>query len=182
MGAGEAAAEVAGGRGVGQTAGPEGVEERFVVSAEVDVLQSGALAEGVVSEVEDVVGLAIRQVDLKHAEAVVDGLRQADPVDERMEDSDAAVDNGPVALRHGVIDRAGGEDRPAIGRAFRRIETAFDSGLASAEPRSEDNIHSESSSAYGSAGCVYIHRPRKPSGISSFLAFAEKKRVEITLG
>jgi len=61
------------------------------------------------------------------------------------------------------------------------METAFDSGLASAEPRAENSIHSKSSSAFGSAGCDYIHRPRKPSRISSFLAFAKEKRVEITL-
>jgi hypothetical protein len=41
-GAAEAPTEVAGGGGVGDTAGAEGVEEGFVVATEFDVLQTGA--------------------------------------------------------------------------------------------------------------------------------------------
>ena len=46
----EAAAEVAGGGRVGDAAGAEGVEEDLVVAAQFEVLQAGAVAQGVVGE------------------------------------------------------------------------------------------------------------------------------------
>ena len=58
--AGEAAAEIAGRGGIGNAAGAEGVEEDFVVAAQFDVLQTSAVAQGVVGEVEDVIGFVVR--------------------------------------------------------------------------------------------------------------------------
>ena len=60
---GEASAEVAGGGGVGDSVGAEGVEEDDVVASQFDVVEAGAVAQGVVGEVEDVVTLVIREVD-----------------------------------------------------------------------------------------------------------------------
>ncbi len=74
----EAAAEVAGGGGVGDAARAEGIEEGVVVAAEFDVLEAGAVAQRVVGDVEDVVGLVIGEMDLEQVQALVDGLGQAD--------------------------------------------------------------------------------------------------------
>ena len=74
----EAAAEVAGGGGIGDAACAQGVEEDLVVAAQFEVLQAGAVAQGVVGEVEDVVGLVIGQMDLEQVQAVVDGVDQAE--------------------------------------------------------------------------------------------------------
>ena len=60
---GEASAEVAGGGGVGDAVGPEGVEEDDVVASQLDVVEAGAVAEGVVGEVQDVIGLVVGEVD-----------------------------------------------------------------------------------------------------------------------
>ncbi len=59
----EAAAEIAGGGRIGDAAGAQGVEEDFVVAAQFDVLQAGAVAQGVVGEVEDVIGLVVGQME-----------------------------------------------------------------------------------------------------------------------
>ena len=60
---GEAAAEVAGGGGVGDAVGAQGVEEDVVVAPQFDVVEAGAVAQGVVGEVQDVVALVVREVD-----------------------------------------------------------------------------------------------------------------------
>lgn len=74
--AGEAAAEVTCGGGVGDAVGAQGVEEDDVVAPQFDVVEAGAIAEGVVGEVQDVVALVVGQVDLEQVEPLVDGLRQ----------------------------------------------------------------------------------------------------------
>src|SRR4051812_39921472 len=57
----------------------------FVVAAEFDVLEAGAVAEGVVGDVEDVVGLVVGQVDLQEVEPLVDGPGQAEAVGEHVD-------------------------------------------------------------------------------------------------
>lgn len=83
---GEPPAEVAGGGGVGDAARPEGIEEGSVVAAEFDVREAGAVAECVVGDVQDVVGLVIREVDFQEVEAFVDGLGQTKSVGEQVDD------------------------------------------------------------------------------------------------
>ena len=92
---GEAAAEVAGGGGVGDAVGAEGVEEGLVVAAQFDVLEAGAVAQGVVGDVEDVVGLVVGQVELEQVESLVDGLGQAEFADQELDGADAAAGDGP---------------------------------------------------------------------------------------
>src|SRR5437899_12440808 len=65
IGLGEAAAEVTGGGRVGDAAGAKGIQEIDVVAAQLHVLEVAALAENVVGEVEYVIGLMIRQMDLE---------------------------------------------------------------------------------------------------------------------
>src|SRR5262249_40817835 len=72
------AAEVAGGGGIGNALGAEGVEEDSVVAAQLDVLQTVAVAQGVVGDVEHVIGLVVRQMDLEHMQASVDVVDEAD--------------------------------------------------------------------------------------------------------
>ena len=92
---GEAAAEVAGGGGVGDAVGAQGVEEDLVVAAQFDVVEAGAVAQGVVGEVEDVVGLVVGEVELEQVEALVDGLGEAELADQEVDGADAAVGDGP---------------------------------------------------------------------------------------
>ena len=87
----EASAEVAGGGGVGDAVGAEGVEEDEVVAPQFDVVEAGAVAEGVVGEVEDVVGLVIGEVELEQVESFVDGLGEAELLDQELDGADAAA-------------------------------------------------------------------------------------------
>jgi hypothetical protein len=59
VGAGEAPTEVAGGRGIGDALGTQGIQERLIVAPLVDVFEAGAVAQGVVGDVQDMVGLVI---------------------------------------------------------------------------------------------------------------------------
>jgi hypothetical protein len=74
----EAAAEVAGGGRVRDAARAQRVEVVVVVPAKFDVLQTGAVAQGVVGEVEDVVGFVVGQVDLEDVQPAVDGVDEAE--------------------------------------------------------------------------------------------------------
>ena len=106
VGLGESSAEVAGGGGVGDAPRSQHVEEGIVVAAEVDVLQAGAVAERVVGDVEDVVGLVVGEMDFQEVKALVNGLGQAELVCEHVESPDAAVGDGSVALGNIVVDGA----------------------------------------------------------------------------
>ena len=75
--AAEAAAEVAGGGGIGNALGSEGIEEHLVVAADLDVLQATAAGQEVVGDVQDVVALEVRQVPLEQVEAPVDNTMKA---------------------------------------------------------------------------------------------------------
>ena len=103
----EAAAEVAGGGRVGDAAGAEGVEEVLVVAAQFDVLQTGAVTQGVVGDVENVVGLVIGQVDLQEVKSLVDGLDQTEVAGQGMDGADAAVGDGLCFVGDLVVNVAG---------------------------------------------------------------------------
>ena len=108
---GEASAEVACGGGVGDAVGAECVEEDDVVASQFDVVEAGAVAQGVVGEVQDVVTLVIREVVLEQVESLVDGLGEPEFPDEEVDGADAAAGDG-LGLGGGVVvDVRGGEDR-----------------------------------------------------------------------
>ena len=98
MGPLESSAEVAGGGGVGNAARPQGIEEGVIVAAPFDVLKARAVAQGVVGDVEDVIGLVIREMNLEQVQTLVDGPGQAEAMGEPVDGSDAAVGDGPVSV------------------------------------------------------------------------------------
>ena len=94
----ESSAEVVSGGGIGDAACPESIEEGFIVATQFDVLKAGAVAQCVVGDVEDVIGLVIGQMDFQELEPLVDGLWQAELVCEHVEGADAAVSDGSVPV------------------------------------------------------------------------------------
>ena len=121
---GEASAEVAGGGGVGDAVGAEGVEEDDVVASQFDVVEAGAVAQGVVGEVQDVVALVVGEVVLEQVESLVDGLGQAELADEELDGADAAAGDGPGLGGGLVVDVGGGEDRLGRGCGDGSVEPA----------------------------------------------------------
>lgn len=89
MGLLESSGEVVGGSGIGNAARPKGVEEGIIVAATLDVLKARAVAQWVVGDVEDVVGLVIGQTDFEQVKTLIDGLGQAESVCEHVDGPDA---------------------------------------------------------------------------------------------
>ncbi len=129
----EAAAEVAGRGRVGDTAGAQRVEEHLVVAAQLDVLQTGALAQGVGGEVEDVVRLVKRQMDLEQVQALVDGVDQADLPGQGVDGADAAVGDAAAAVGDLVMDVGRRELRPVAIPELGLVQAAVDAALAVGE-------------------------------------------------
>jgi hypothetical protein len=132
--AGEAPTEIASGRGVGNTPGTKGVEKVLIVTAEFDVLQAGAIAQGVVSEVEDVVRFMVRQMDLQEVEFGINRLDEAELSSQGVKGANAAVANTADACRSLVMNVAGGKEGLATTAEVRFVEAALDASLAVVKP------------------------------------------------
>ena len=61
-----------------------------------------------------------------------------------MDGSDASVSDGSVPLRDVVVNGPTGEDGSKRGGVACLVESSLDSGLACAEPGSENRFHSKS--------------------------------------
>lgn len=94
----ETSAKIAGGGGIGKALGTEGVEKGGIVAAQLDVLEARAVAEGVVGEVEDVIGIGIGQVQFEQLQASVDSVDQADVLGKFVKQRDAAESGAIDAL------------------------------------------------------------------------------------
>jgi len=140
----EAAAEVAGRGRVGDPLGAQGVEEDLVGAAELEVLQAGAVAQGVVPQGEDVVGLVVGEVELEEVQAAVDGVDEADLAGEGVEGADTAAAEAAGAVSDLVVDGAGGEHRTAAVRDVGFVEAAGAAALAVGQLLSYLSFHSKS--------------------------------------
>jgi hypothetical protein len=104
----------------------------------------GAVAQRVVGEVQDVVGLMVGEVELEQMESLVDGLGEAEFPHEQLDGADAAAGDG---LRLGgglVVDVGRSDDR--IGRwcGDRTVEAAADFALAGGVVAVWNRLHSKS--------------------------------------
>ena len=140
----EAAAEVAGRGRIGNARRAQGIEMVLVVAAQFDVLQTDAVAQGVVGEVEHVIGFVIRQVQLEQMQTLIDRFDQTTTPRQQMESANAAAGDAADLVRYFVMNVAGGQLRlEAEGEVF-LIETTFDSTLATGEPATENDLHLKS--------------------------------------
>ena len=107
----EASAEIARGGGIGDALGAQSVEIIDIVASQFDVLQAIAVAQGVEGEVEDMIGFVIGQTDLENAEALVDGVDEADVAGQLVEERDAAIAQAVDAFGDFIAEIAAGQDR-----------------------------------------------------------------------
>ena len=140
----EPPAEVAGRGRVGDAACAQRVEEVRVLAAQFDVLQTGAVAQGVVGEIEHMIGFVVRQVQFEQVQAGINGLDQTATPRQQMEGPDAAAGDGARLVGYFVLNVAGRELRSQAGRVVFPIEAAFDSALAPGEPALENGVHLKS--------------------------------------
>ena len=106
----ETSTEIAGKWSGRDASAAEGIAVDVVKWRNLDVLQTGAVAQGIVSDVEHMIGFVIRQVDLEQVDVVVDGVNEADASSEQVKGAKAAVGNAVDAFGDFVVDVAGGED------------------------------------------------------------------------
>ena len=93
-------------------------------------MQTRAVAQGVVGEVEDVIGFVVGQMDFEQVEVVVDVVDESDAPRQEMDGTDAAAEESIGFVRDFVVDVAGRELRFDGRSVFRFVEAAFDSALA----------------------------------------------------
>ena len=108
VGLGEAAAEVAGGGGVGDALGAQGVEIDLVVASQFEVLDPLAAGEDVEGDVQDVVGFVVGQMPLEEVEVVIDVADQSGPARQQEHGADAAGGEALDAIGQFVVDVGGG--------------------------------------------------------------------------
>jgi hypothetical protein len=130
---GEAAAEVPCGGRVGEATGAESIEEVGVVAAEFEILQASTVAQGVVGEVEDVVGFVVGQVDLEDMEVSIKPVDEAQLTGEQVKGADAAVADAVAAVTDLEVNVAGGEHGFGATTEIGLVQAALDLALAVVE-------------------------------------------------
>ena len=109
----EASTEVARGGRIGNPACAEGIEKDCIIAAQFEILQTGAITQRVVSDVEDVIGFMVGQVDEKDMQAAIDGVDEAELSGQAMDRADAAVVDTVDAPGNLIMNIRGGEHRSA---------------------------------------------------------------------
>ena len=165
----EAAAEVAGRGRVGNAPRPQGVEEHFVVAPQFDVLQAGTVAQRVVGQVEHVVALVIRQVNLQQVQAAVDRLSQTELADQEHDRAQAAVAHAARPLGHLEADVAAGQHRPRTITQLPLVEPPLDPPLGGTQSTLYLGLHSKSLLGEWVDGLDQSSNPANHRRISSFL-------------
>ena len=166
---GEAAAEVARGGGVGDAVGAEGVEEDNVVASQLDVVETGAVAQGVVGEVEDVVGLVVGEVEFEQMESFVDRLGQPEFPDQKVNGTDPAARDRAGLGGAFVMDVRGGEDRLGRRCGDRAVEPQADFALAGGVVSVWNRLHSKSPCGLGHGiGVGQSNVPETPGDFEFF--------------
>ena len=130
----EAPAEITGRGRIWDAPGAEGVQEMDVVTAQLDVLQTIAIAQGVVSQIEHMIGFVIRQMNLEKLESFVDGVNEADASGQQVKGAHAAVGDAMHALSDFVMDVAGAEHGMGTIAKFGFVEPVLDLALAGGQP------------------------------------------------
>jgi hypothetical protein len=144
IGALEAATEVAGRGRIGNAAGAQRIEEVRAVAAQLDVLQTGAIAQGVVGEVEHMIGFVIGQGQLEQMQMLIDRFDQTRAPHQQMHGPNAAATDAADLVGHFVMNVAGRQLRLEPEREILLVEPAFDSTLATGVPATEDDLHLKS--------------------------------------
>ena len=96
-------------------------------------MQTGAVAQGVVGDGENVIGLVIGQMDLEQSEPPVDAFDESELPGEQVKGSDAAVGDAVNTFAEFVVNVLGGEDGLRATTHVGGIESSLESSLASLE-------------------------------------------------
>jgi hypothetical protein len=175
---GESSAEVTGGGRVGDAVGADRIEKDEVVASQFDVVEAGAIAEGVVGEVEDVIGLVIGEVELEQVESVVDGLREAEFPQQELDGTDAARGDGASLVGDVIVDIRCGEDGLWRWGGDGPIEPLANFPLAVGVMSVWNRAHSKSPCGLGHGICVgQSNVPETPGDFEFFIHDSRDSRL-----
>ena len=145
----EAAAEVARGRRIGNAAGPDGIKEVDVVATHFDIFEVAAVAQRVVSDVENVIGLVIGEMDLEKLQSLINSVDESKLTGEGVHGADAAVDDATSTIRDLIVDVVGGKHRLVTTSELALVEAALDAALAVGQITVYSRVHSKPLRASG---------------------------------
>ena len=129
----EAATEIARRGGIGNAAGPQGVEVGLVAAEQFQVFQARSPGQQIVGDVQHVVGIVVGQMDFQQTEVTVDRPIETELPHQQVDRADPPVGGGPRAVGNLVVDVGGGQDRPVASpvvvlssrRAIRRLHLSI---------------------------------------------------------
>ena len=166
---------------VGNAQSAKGVEVDFILAPQFEVLQTSAIAQRVIGEVENMIGFVVGHMKDEQVQVLVDRIDEADALGEQVKSADAAMTDAMNAVSDFVVDVGGGEHGSlGVAESF-FVESAFNSALAFGQLLAYLGIHSKSLSV-GVDGCSLQHQtPQKHQGfrVFSVSCLAEARRVRL---
>ena len=127
---GKAPTEVSRGGGVGEASSAQGVQQDFIVAKEFQVLQASAAAQGQIGQGEHVVGFMVREVDLQQLQTLVQGVDEAEPTGEGMNEANAAAGDAAGTLGDLIVNVGSGHHGLAATAQVLLVQSALDPALA----------------------------------------------------
>src|SRR5665213_2062589 len=173
----EATAKIAGRRGIGNAQGVQGIQVRFILSPQLQVLQTAAVTQRVVGDVQHMIGFVVWQVDLEQVQMLVDRSREAQRLGQLMHETNAAISSANRSLRHFVMRVDNSEHRllEIIGKVV-SVQARLDSLLASATAIRHTLFHSKSLRVNGALLGGHSLNTAERRRISSFLSIRADSR------
>ena len=130
----ETSTEIPGRGRVRDALGAESGQIDLVLAESLEVLEAVAASEHVERDVQDVIGLVVRQVELQQVQAPIDFIDQADPSRQLQHQADAAGDHPPSPVGHLVGDSNRPHHRARLRTPTARLSQPLRSTLAVLAP------------------------------------------------
>src|SRR6202035_2246512 len=141
---GKAATEVSRGGWVGEAPGAQGVQQDLVLAEEFQVLQARAAAQRQIGQRQHVVGFMVREMDIQQLQAPVQGVDEAEPAGQSMNEADAAAGDAAATLGDLVVNVAGSHHGLGATTQILLVQSALDPALAVGQLSSYAGFHSKS--------------------------------------
>jgi len=138
----EPPAEIACGRRIWNALSAYRIQIGFVVSQQLQMLQTGSSGKQVIGDVQHMIGLGIGQIDLEQVQRLIDHLVQCELANHLMDQADPACGDGFRAIGYLVIDIRS-RDHGAFAAHLAFIQTFLNSSLACLELSSYLGVHSK---------------------------------------
>ena len=168
VGLSEATAEVSGRGWVGNSLCAQGVEKDFVIAPQFNVLQSHAVAQRVVRQVQHVIRLMVGTMDFQQMHAAINGGHKADLSRQLMHQTNSTHADGTHLVGQFDADVGCGEHRLAL-ILPRSLQPPQNALLGFAQTILYTTFHSKPSVLLGNGLRLHPLNPGKRGGFRAFL-------------